>query len=174
MIFINWRDTTHTLWLWRWLPPRSPKRQSLSTTTVLFRTTFNRTIKLNLLLKWLLGSNLSQKGNWRRNVSRNCFWNRNTGDAPVIYWPMFFLELSNSSRKLCESQLVLVSVLLQNRPRYSEALGSKLQIFHDSMVSQFPKETWVQRKLNHIKKNDQKAWESCYNFDISWAIESLQ
>ena len=29
--------------------------------TVLFRTTINRTIKLNLLLKWLLGSNLSQK-----------------------------------------------------------------------------------------------------------------
>ena len=33
---------------------------TLSTTTVLFRTTFTRTIKLNLLLKWLLGSNLSQ------------------------------------------------------------------------------------------------------------------
>ena len=33
---------------------------SLSTTTGLFRTTFTRTIKLNLLLKWLLGSNLSQ------------------------------------------------------------------------------------------------------------------
>ena len=31
-----------------------------STTTVLFRTTFTRTIKLNLLLKWLLGSNLLQ------------------------------------------------------------------------------------------------------------------
>ena len=29
-------------------------------TTVLFRTTFTRTIKLNLLLKKLLGSNLSQ------------------------------------------------------------------------------------------------------------------
>ena len=33
---------------------------TLSTTTVLFRTAFTRTIKLNLLLKWLLGSNLSQ------------------------------------------------------------------------------------------------------------------
>ena len=33
---------------------------TLSTTTVLFRTTFTRTIKVNLLLKWLLGSNLSQ------------------------------------------------------------------------------------------------------------------
>ena len=41
---------------------RLSKRQSLSTTTatVLFRTTITWTIKLNLLLKWLLGSNLSQ------------------------------------------------------------------------------------------------------------------
>ena len=29
-----------TRWLWRWLPHRLSKRQSLSTTTVLFRTTF--------------------------------------------------------------------------------------------------------------------------------------
>ena len=35
------------------------KLQSLSTTTVLFRTTFTRTIILNLLMKWLLGSNHS-------------------------------------------------------------------------------------------------------------------
>ena len=48
---------------WRWLPHRLSKRRSLSTTTVLFRTTFTRTIKLNLLLKWLLGSNLSQRWN---------------------------------------------------------------------------------------------------------------
>ena len=60
-------DTTHviqltwynSLWLWRWLLHRLSKRQSLSTTTVLFRTTFTQMIKLNLL-KWLLGSNLSQ------------------------------------------------------------------------------------------------------------------
>ena len=39
----------------RWLPHRLSKRQSLSTRTVLFRTTFTCTIlKLNLLLKWLL------------------------------------------------------------------------------------------------------------------------
>ena len=50
----------NSLWLWRWLPHRLSKRQSLSTTTVLLRTTFTRTIKLSLLLKWLLGSNLSQ------------------------------------------------------------------------------------------------------------------
>ena len=48
------------IWHWKWLPHRLSKRQSLSTTKVLFRTTFSRTIKLNLILKWLLGSNLSQ------------------------------------------------------------------------------------------------------------------
>ena len=41
----------NSLWLWRWLPHRLSKRQSLSTTTVVFRTTFTRTIKLNLLEK---------------------------------------------------------------------------------------------------------------------------
>ena len=41
------------LWLWRWLPHRLSKRQSLSTkTTVLFRTTLTRTIKLNLNDSW--------------------------------------------------------------------------------------------------------------------------
>ena len=43
----------NSLWLWRWLPHRLSKRQPLSSTTVLFRTTFTRTIKLNLLLKLL-------------------------------------------------------------------------------------------------------------------------
>ena len=37
-------------WLWRWLPHRLSKRQSPSTTTVLFKTTFTRMIMLNLLL----------------------------------------------------------------------------------------------------------------------------
>ena len=49
----------NSLWLWRWLPHRLSKCQSLSITTVLFRTTFTQTIKLNLLLKWPLGWNLS-------------------------------------------------------------------------------------------------------------------
>ena len=40
----------NSLWLWRWLPHRLSKRQSLSTTTVLFRTTFTQTIILNLLI----------------------------------------------------------------------------------------------------------------------------
>ena len=47
------------IWLLH-LIARLSKRHSLSITTVLFRTTFTRTIKLNLLLKLLLGSNLSQ------------------------------------------------------------------------------------------------------------------
>ena len=57
----------NSLWLWRWLPHRLSKRPSLSITTVLFRTTFTRTIILNLLMKWLQGSNLSQyqKSLWK-------------------------------------------------------------------------------------------------------------
>ena len=45
--------------LWRWLPHRLLKCQSLST-IVLFRTTFTHKIILNLLMNWLLGSNVSQ------------------------------------------------------------------------------------------------------------------
>ena len=43
----------NSLWLWRWLPHRLSKRQSLSTTTVLFRATFTLTIKLNLQMNVL-------------------------------------------------------------------------------------------------------------------------
>ena len=59
---------------------------TLSTTTVLFRTTFTQTIILNLLMKWLLGSNLSvlnkkclQKewGVW------TIFWQEN---LPIFLW----------------------------------------------------------------------------------------
>ena len=32
----------------------------------------------------------------------------------------------------------------------SEALGLKMQIFHDSIVLQFPEETWAQRKTNQM------------------------
>ena len=54
---LTWNNS---LWLLRWLSDRLSKRQSLSTTTVLFRTTFTRTVEVNLLLKWLLSSNRSQ------------------------------------------------------------------------------------------------------------------
>ena len=50
---LNRRFRSDSLWLWRWLPHGLSKRQSLSTTTVLFRTKFTRTVKLNLLLKYL-------------------------------------------------------------------------------------------------------------------------
>ena len=63
--------TMWRLWLWRWLPHRLSKRQSLPTTTVLFRTTFTQTIELNLLLKWVLGSNLSQCS-FCYNLSKHC------------------------------------------------------------------------------------------------------
>ena len=42
-----------SLWLWKWLLHRLSKCQSLSTRTVLFRTTFTWTIKLNLLLTFV-------------------------------------------------------------------------------------------------------------------------
>ena len=56
---MNWRDTTH-------LDSEGDyctgcrNVSHWSTTTVLFSTMFTQTIKLNLLLKWLQGSNLSQ------------------------------------------------------------------------------------------------------------------
>ena len=55
------------------------------------------------------------------------------------------------------SAIALVRYMLkfQHDP---EALGSKLEIFHDSIVSQLP---GAQRKPNQIQKNDQKASESC-------------
>ena len=45
---ISFTDDTVSLWLWRWLPLRLSKRQSLSQ-TVLFRTTLTRTITLHKL-----------------------------------------------------------------------------------------------------------------------------
>ena len=35
-------------------------------------------------------------------------------------------------------------------PAKAKALGTKLQIFHDSLVSQFPEEIWAQRRPNQI------------------------
>ena len=46
-------DDTKSLWLWRWLPLRLSKRQSLSP-RVLFRTTLTRTITLDKLKTSLL------------------------------------------------------------------------------------------------------------------------
>ena len=52
-------DVTQITWLWRWLPLRLSKRQSMSSQTVLLRTTLTRTIVLYLMI-WLLGSNQLQ------------------------------------------------------------------------------------------------------------------
>ena len=49
----------HSLWLWRWLPHKLSKRQSLH---VLFRTTFTRTIKLNLLIVVYIAYRLLERG----------------------------------------------------------------------------------------------------------------
>ena len=49
-------DVTQITWLWRWLPLRLSKRLSMSSQTVLLRTTVTRTIVLYLMI-WLLGSN---------------------------------------------------------------------------------------------------------------------
>ena len=45
-MFQSWYNS---FWLWRWLLHRLSKHQSLSTTTVLFRTTFTQTLILNQL-----------------------------------------------------------------------------------------------------------------------------
>ena len=51
----TWAEVIFT-WLWRWLPLRLSKRQSMSSQTVLLRTTLTRTIVLYFMI-WLLGSN---------------------------------------------------------------------------------------------------------------------
>ena len=64
---------TQVTWLWRWLPLRLSKHQSMSSQTVLLRTTLTRTIVLHLLMIWLLGSNHLQQTRgklqlkWRKN-----------------------------------------------------------------------------------------------------------
>ena len=68
------------------LPHRLSKRQSLSTTTtILFRTTFTRTFKLSLLLKWLLGSNLSQF--YQRCWGHPCSLRMDYKDLWVVFFP---------------------------------------------------------------------------------------
>ena len=49
--------------------------------------------------------------------------------------------------------------------------GQKLQIFHDSIVAQFPKETWAHRKPNLIQECNQNAWIHVRIFLYrTWAI----
>ena len=58
--------------------------------------------------------------------------------------------------KRCITILLIVLGKLIAHVRYIkiliwvQALETKLQMFHDSIVSQFPEETWAQRKPNQI------------------------
>ena len=68
----------------RWLPHRLSKRRSLSTTTVLFRTTFTRTIIPNLFMKllitdtiWLLSITVSLKSRARKQELSTGLYRRN-------------------------------------------------------------------------------------------------
>ena len=84
----------NSLWLWRWLPHRLSKRQSLSTTTVLFRTTFTRTIKLNLLKYW------KSCANWS-NITALRFGDQGTKEILQLLSQKFdrFQTLRNNSQQ---------------------------------------------------------------------------
>ena len=60
-------------WLWRCVPHTLLKRQSLSTTTVLFRATFTRTIKI-ILINWLLVFDRSMGQNIRLKFCNKIQW----------------------------------------------------------------------------------------------------
>ena len=88
----------NTLSLWRWLLHSLSKRQSLPTTTVLFRTTFTRTIILSLLRKWLLGSNLSQQTFFIEQIKCTCLLHVTGENWEDLHWcclihRMFFFSV---------------------------------------------------------------------------------
>ena len=88
------------LLLWGRLPHSLSKRQSPSTTTVLVRTTFTRTIKLNLLLKWLLGSNLSQLTD-KKVYTTGCVPSSSSGDFCFFVF-RFSFRVSSTRTKSSE------------------------------------------------------------------------
>ena len=51
-VLIVFTDVTEITWLWRWLPLRLSKPQSMSSQTVLLRTAFTRTIVLHFIMKY--------------------------------------------------------------------------------------------------------------------------
>ena len=101
--------------LGRWLPQRLSKRQSPSTTTVLFRTTFIRTIKLNLLLKWLLGSNLSQLN--KKGSATGCVPSSSSGDFCFFVFRFSFGVSSTrtKSKERSISQNCLICHLIKSQ-----------------------------------------------------------
>ena len=78
---------------------------SLSTTTVLFRTTITRTTMLLLLMKWLLGSNLSQTevGKTQSRVK-------------VLMWTQHFQSLMDPKKKNGKFTKLRICLCL-NQPR---------------------------------------------------------
>ena len=64
----------NSLWLWRWLPHRLLKCQSLSTTTVLSRTMFTRTIILNLLINFLWLTSTVTVTLWELTCYKAYYW----------------------------------------------------------------------------------------------------
>ena len=112
----------NSFWLWRWLPHRLSKRNLLST-TVLFTTTFTRTIIPYLLRKWHLSSNLSQY---------TTYLNANT--ALTIKWRFFYkknyLSLSVMYKSTLASEFKMAEYWLRSKinernllPSWSHKIG---------------------------------------------------
>ena len=144
-------------WHWRWLPHRLSKRQ-LQSRTVLFRTTFTRTIMLNLLTKWLLGS---FENVWtfvtvaRSHVYQASFW------LVVLRTAWFGKEKnwSSSQKKLRCSVLLLPWGLRIVDSKPSEIFGtiwcvlvfSTVQTFHKIIMKMlFDQRSSAERK-NSVK-----------------------
>ena len=66
-----WKKKHKKAWLWRVLPHRLSRHPSLSTTTVLFKTTLDRTIKLNPLMKRTIIVVIKFKLLWSKQLWRH-------------------------------------------------------------------------------------------------------
>ena len=137
------------------------KRQSLSTTTVLFRTTFIWTIKLNLLLKWHLGSNLSQTEYWR------------------VCWLKVFCKSGFSFSTDC--YVTKKYQTIKDFPSLPEPLLSANLIKEKFWMTgqQHPRPLWILHWLilpiiyrRHIRrKHENVSRASCINFDARCDIQ---
>ena len=101
-------DLTQITWLWRWLPLRLSKRQSMSSQTVLLRTTLTRTIILYLMMIWLLGSTIYKN---RKLIVTYWFtgWSSSNRNAINSFNPRFhllscaslYITIINIDSRLC-------------------------------------------------------------------------
>ena len=78
-VFIVSTDVTQITWLWRWLPLRLSKRQSMSSQTVLLRTTLTRTIVLYFMICW----SIRNVEDW--NHLKLCVWFQISATTVYIY-----------------------------------------------------------------------------------------